>query len=194
MNGNIARNMTDIQRALHVGLYPSGAFGPSVRNEALPFLVPPAFPGSKTLNLSLSCSSPPMHASLPSSLVLPRGVRSWHCATFHGGHDPNNTIQSIAFSDGEEVHFVNTARFTRAPGRVCRRGRRGRGVGSGSDDGTVVTALAFDAVSTAVLYVGFGTGEVMVRACVLSRVAKIPCGISVSFSSYKQFPGVLTLR
>ncbi|CAM9990150.1 unnamed protein product [Scytosiphon promiscuus] len=69
--------------------------------------------------------------------------------------------QSIAFSDGEDVHFVSTAKFARAPGRVCRGSRRG-GVGVGvGGEGEAVTALAFDAVSTAVLYVGFESGEVM---------------------------------
>lgn len=71
--------------------------------------------------------------------------------------------QSIAFSDGEDVHFANAAKFTRTAGRVCRGGRRGRSLSGGSGDRAMVTALAFDAVSTGVLYVGFETGEVMVR-------------------------------
>ncbi|CAM9517742.1 unnamed protein product [Ectocarpus sp. 4 AP-2014] len=77
-------------------------------------------------------------------------------------------IMSIAFTDGEDVHFASSTKFTRAPGRVCRGGRRsgsgGGGGGGGSSGGgepAVVTALAFDAVSTGVLYVGFGTGDVM---------------------------------
>eukprot|EP00903_Cladosiphon_okamuranus_P008847 g8471.t1 len=69
--------------------------------------------------------------------------------------------QSIAFSDGEDVHFANAAKFTRTVGRVCRGGRRGRSLSGGSGDRATVTALAFDAVSKGVLYVGFGTGEVM---------------------------------
>ena len=72
--------------------------------------------------------------------------------------------QSIAFSDGEDVHFANAAKFTRTAGRVCRGGRRGRSLSGGSGDRAAVTALAFDAVSTGLLYVGFETGEVMVRA------------------------------
>ncbi|CAN0542744.1 unnamed protein product, partial [Ectocarpus sp. 12 AP-2014] len=80
--------------------------------------------------------------------------------------------QSIAFTDGEDVHFASSTKFTRAPGRVCRGSRRsgGSGGGGGSSGGgerAVVTALAFDAVSTGVLYVGFGTGDVIVRTCVV---------------------------
>lgn len=75
----------------------------------------------------------------------------------------HNDEQSIAFSDGEDVHFVSASKFTGTPGRVCRGSRRG-GVGVGiGGDGALVTALAFDAVSTAVLYVGFDNGDVMVR-------------------------------
>lgn len=62
------------------------------------------------------------------------------------------------------MHFASAAKFTRTVGRVCRGGRRGRSLSGGSGDRAVVTALAFDAVSTGVLYVGFGTGDVMVRA------------------------------
>lgn len=60
------------------------------------------------------------------------------------------------------MHFANAAKFTRTPGRVCRGSRRGRSHGDGGEQG-MVTALAFDAVSTGILYVGFGNGEVMVR-------------------------------
>ncbi|CAN0120288.1 unnamed protein product, partial [Ectocarpus fasciculatus] len=71
-------------------------------------------------------------------------------------------IMSIAFTDGEDVHFASSTKFTRAPGRVCRGGRRsGSGGSGGGGERAVVTALAFDAVSTGVLYVGFGTGDVM---------------------------------
>ncbi|CAN0023064.1 unnamed protein product [Ectocarpus sp. 12 AP-2014] len=69
-------------------------------------------------------------------------------------------IMSIAFTDGEDVHFASSTKFTRVPGRVCR-GRRSGGGGGGGGEPAVVTALAFDAVSTGVLYVGFLTGDVM---------------------------------
>lgn len=78
------------------------------------------------------------------------------------------------------MHFANAAKFARTPGRVCRGGRRGRSLSGGSGDRAVVTALAFDAVSTGVLYVGFGTGEVMVRA-----PGSVAVAIDGSFSSYR---------
>ena len=92
--------------------------------------------------------------------------------------------QSIAFSDGEDVHFANAAKFKLVPGRVCRRGHRGRSDGDGGGDGAMVTALAFDAVSTGVLYVGFGTGEVMVS------VLAVVCGYALNEST--RFAGETT--
>lgn len=69
------------------------------------------------------------------------------------------------------MHFANAAKFTRTAGRVCRGARRGRSLSGGSGDrATTVTALAFDAVSTGVLYVGFGSGGVMVRALYILRL------------------------
>lgn len=102
--------------------------------------------------------------------MLPRPPRWTTAIRRPPSHGPRNRCnyfnddeQSIAFSDGEDVHFVSTSKFARTPGRVCRGSRRG-GVGVGvAGDGTAVTALAFDVVSTAVLYVGFESGEVMVR-------------------------------
>ncbi|CAB1121109.1 unnamed protein product [Ectocarpus sp. CCAP 1310/34] len=85
-------------------------------------------------------------------------------AVKRGGQARN---RAIAFTVGEDVHFASSSKFTRAPGRVCRGGRwsGGSGGGGGGSRGggerAVVTALAFDAVSTGVLYVGFGTGDVM---------------------------------
>ncbi|CAM9359275.1 unnamed protein product, partial [Hapterophycus canaliculatus] len=115
------------------------------------------------------------HRSLGTTVVVAGyssgGVRFFHAGngTELGSADTGRDAvlavkrggQSIAFSDGEDVHFVSTSKFTRTPGRVCRGGRRGGvGVGVGGDR-AAVTALAFDAVSTAVLYVGFDSGEVM---------------------------------
>lgn len=108
----------------------------------------------------------------------------------------STTQQSIAFSDGEDVHFANAVKFTRMPGRVCRRGRRGGSGGNGSDGRTMVTALAFDAVSTGVLYVGFGSGEVMVRAsvrpsvraCMCCAFSRIPCSIVSALRPTESIP------
>lgn len=74
--------------------------------------------------------------------------------------------KSIAYSDGIDVRFVNVGSFDQAPDRVCRGGWGTGGSGGGGigDDGeAMVTSLAFDAASSAVIYVGYETGAVMVR-------------------------------
>lgn len=73
-----------------------------------------------------------------------------HCAT-----------KSIAYSDGQDVRFATASKFEHTPDRVCRGGWDANG-GEG-EDRAMVTALAFDAVSMGVLYVGWDTGKVMVR-------------------------------
>ncbi|CBJ26081.1 expressed unknown protein [Ectocarpus siliculosus] len=117
------------------------------------------------------------HRSLGTTVVI-AGYSSGGVSFYHAGNgtqlasvDTGSSAvlavkrggQSIAFTDGEDVHFASSTKFTRAPGRVCRGGRRSGGGGgsSGGGEPAVVTALAFDAVSTGVLYVGFGTGDVM---------------------------------
>eukprot|EP00752_Nemacystus_decipiens_P016235 g14515.t2 len=115
------------------------------------------------------------HRSLGTTVVV-AGYSSGGVSFFHAGNGTElgsadtgggavlaikRSGQSIAFSDGEDVHFASAAKFTRTTGRVCRGARRGRTVGGARGDRAMVTALAFDAVSTGVLYVGFETGEVM---------------------------------
>ena len=78
--------------------------------------------------------------------------------------------KTIAYSDGQDVRFASAANL-QTVGRVCRGGwgtsgggdGGGGGGGSGGDK-AAVTALAFDAVSPEILYVGAETGEVMVSS------------------------------
>ena len=68
--------------------------------------------------------------------------------------------KTIAYSDGQDVRFASAANL-QTVGRVCRGGwgtsgggdGGGGGGGSGGDK-AAVTALAFDAVSPEILYVG----------------------------------------
>ncbi|CAM9928993.1 unnamed protein product, partial [Sphacelaria rigidula] len=64
--------------------------------------------------------------------------------------------QSIAYSDGEDVRFASVAKLEAIPGRVCRGGW-----GANVDTGTLITALAFDALSPGKLYAGSEAGDVL---------------------------------
>lgn len=67
-------------------------------------------------------------------------------------------MQSIAYSDGQDVRFASVAKLEAIPGRVCRGGW-----GTNVDRGTLITALAFDALSPGKLYAGSEAGDVLVR-------------------------------
>ncbi|CAM9857609.1 unnamed protein product, partial [Laminaria digitata] len=121
------------------------------------------------------------HRALATTVVV-AGYSTGGVRLFHGG---NGTVlgsaeadggvlavkrsgQTIAYSDGQDVRFASAAKLQRTVDRVCRGGwginggggGGGGGGGSGGDK-AAVTALAFDAVSPDILYVGSETGKVM---------------------------------
>lgn len=78
----------------------------------------------------------------------------------------DDTRQYIAYTDGQDVRFASTTKLESIPDRVCRGGWAVTNGQSGRP-GAPVTALAFDAVATSLLYVGYGSGEVMVGSSML---------------------------
>lgn len=107
-------------------------------------------------------------------LVVSLGLRTCHAwlAAISRGRPcrdfrRHRARKTVAYSDGQDVRFASAAKLHRTVDRVCRGGWGtsggvgGGGGGSGGDE-AAVTALAFDAVSPEILYVGSETGEVMV--------------------------------
>lgn len=119
--------------------------------------------------LRIPCSP----SRIPRSRCLSACALAWLAAVSRGRSVPSfsptsRARKTIAYSDGQDVRFASAAKLQRTVDRVCRGGWGTSGGDSGSGGGgsgggeAAVTALAFDAVSPELLYVGSETGEVMV--------------------------------
>lgn len=98
------------------------------------------------------------HGCFAACLSLPHGCQNQLSVPYD-----NSAAKSIAYSDGASVRFATVSKLEVAPDRVCQLNWGATSSGSSDSGSPIVTALAFDAVSSGTLYVGSGTGEVRVR-------------------------------
>lgn len=94
---------------------------------------------------------------------------------------PLPLLQSIGYSDGQDVRFASATKLEAMPDRVCRGGW---GTRTAADRGSaLITALAFDALSPGTLYTGSETGDVLVSSLTISlSLCLSRCLLSLSLS------------